>query len=221
MSERETRRQTWIVSDMKRDASGNRRSVIPSGDLDPFTDALRKQVRARRVATRRELTRRRRSARRDLSRDRLRRTRHAPSPSKDQGRVLWPWVSAALVLVISVAAWSRPELPDPHYLRARDLIENHELGKAPEALNYGDPVYTEAIDELRRVKRSSISSPSARQLEEELLAAVDAFREERQAGRSRADAVRAAARQRAATLERAQRFETGVGRAPHRSDAHD
>jgi hypothetical protein len=203
------RRPRAELTAIRRDASGNRRSVIVEERV------VRRRPRPRKAPARdgRRRTGARAPAwsRRGVDRSRpvpaaRRALRVAPPPQ----RRIWPWVLVGLVLCVLLGRALRPAEPDPHFLRAQQILEEHELGKPQEHLNYGDRVYIEVLDELRRVAPDSISAEPARELSDELGRAVDAFRAERQAGRSREDALAAAERERARELRTAQALGLGL-----------
>ncbi|RMG48256.1 MAG: hypothetical protein D6718_02080 [Acidobacteria bacterium] len=72
--------------------------------------------------------------------------------------------------------WGGLRSPDPHYLEARRLIAEYELGKPPELINYNHPVYGKALAELELVDPDSPSAAAAGELAAEIRHKIEEFR---------------------------------------------
>lgn len=66
---------------------------------------------------------------------------------------------------------------DTHFVQAKRILRDYELGKDPEMLNYEDPAYPSALAELALVDAGSSSAEPARVLAIDINAKVQSFRE--------------------------------------------
>jgi hypothetical protein len=75
------------------------------------------------------------------------------------------------------ALWSQLQGPDPHYLKAQQLVTDYEFGKPRESRNYDHANYREALAELALVDPDSRSADPAEALRIELERNIAEFRE--------------------------------------------
>ena len=92
---------------------------------------------------------------------------------------------AALIGLFVFAAFFRSEGPDRHYLDASKWVGDYEYGRLEEGLNYGHPVYTRALEELKLVDPESISAEPAKQLAADLEVKMQKFHERQWAEQQR------------------------------------
>lgn len=103
-----------------------------------------------------------------------------------------PIVAGIILLVVgsAFAVFFKKDTVDPHFERAKLVLERYELGKPEESRDYEHAAYTEALAELALVDRASTSAPPADALVEEIRRQVA-----RQQARVRARSVEMQARQ--------------------------
>jgi hypothetical protein len=126
-------------------------------------------------------------------------------------RQLWAF-NVAVVLVVGLAAAkfvsSYNNQPDPHYVTARDLVEQYEFGRPSPVRNYEHNIYKTALNELSLVDPDSVSAVPAHELRSLLEKNIADFRAARQDKRQRESenqrkvAMRAAAHHQARTRSR-------------------
>jgi hypothetical protein len=78
---------------------------------------------------------------------------------------------AGIVLVVvgtAFAVFSERNTPDPHLVRAREVVARYEQGKPTEAIDYESRAYADALGELALVERNSKSAPEADELAAEI-----------------------------------------------------
>jgi len=78
---------------------------------------------------------------------------------------------------VSWAVISRPAAADPHYVKARKLVTDHERGREPATLDYEAVPYEEALAELTQVPAASVSAEPAERLAGDIRAKQAAQRE--------------------------------------------
>jgi len=69
----------------------------------------------------------------------------------------FPLVAGIMLVVVGAAfaVFSQRNAPDPHLVRAKEVVARYEQGKPPEAIDYDSPSYAEALGELALVERDS------------------------------------------------------------------
>jgi hypothetical protein len=122
------------------------------------------------------------------------------------------WIVAAVTLaVVAVGYFTwNAHRQDPDYLRAVKLIANFELAKPPEAINYLDSIYTEALADLDRVDPTSVSARPAAALIVLIRNKQKAFTERLRKNQTRIDADRSATTARDEALFEAQKLHNGT-----------
>jgi hypothetical protein len=176
------------IVEMRRDESGNRRMWASEHDL--YLKRLREWRRAvRRMAKR----------------------------SVEVVREKMNWRLVALTAVTILASiyyvqWLQPPKADPSFLEAQRIVIDYELGKAPEHIDYHNPVYQRALLLLSEVGDDSVSLWEARDLRTEITRSMDRFERRRREENKRIELARRAEAARERSLEAQQRFTTGVGK---------
>jgi hypothetical protein len=174
------------VLDMRRDESGNRRMWTSEHDL--YLRRLREWRRAVRKMARK-------------------------SVAVVREKMNWRLVALTVVTIAASIYYVQSRQPpqaDPSYLQAQKIVRQYELGKAPEYIDYRNPVYRQALLLLADVGDDSVSLWDARDLRTEITRAADRFEVRRQKERKRIELARRAGSARAGSLEAQQRFTTGV-----------
>ena len=87
---------------------------------------------------------------------------------------------AAIVGLIVAAAVLGVERPDPHFVKARQMVTNYEQGKSFERRNYGNQIYQAALDQLVQVDPESVSADPAKQLSDEIRNGMRDFEDRQQ-----------------------------------------
>jgi hypothetical protein len=172
--------------DMRRDESGNRRMWASEHDL--YLRRLREWRRAvRRMAQR--------------------------SVKVVREKMNWRLVALTVVTVaasIYYVQLFQPPKAHPSFLEARRIVSDYELGKAPEHVDYRNPVYRQALLLLSEVGDDSVSLWEARDFRTELTGSIDEFEARRRAEAMRIELAHRAESARAGSLEMQQRFTSGV-----------
>lgn len=181
------RKTVWpSLVDMRRDEFGNRRMWASERDL--YLKRLREWRRQLRKMARR-------------------------SVEVVRAKMNWRLVALTAVTVaasIYYVQWRQPPEEHPSYLEARRIVQEYELGKAPEQIDYRNPVYGRAMLLLAEVGEDSISILDARDYRNRLTHAIDVFEARRRAESVRIELARRAEAARAGSLEMQQRFNSGV-----------
>jgi hypothetical protein len=94
------------------------------------------------------------------------------------------------------AIWSHIQGPDPHYLKAQQLVRDYEYGKPKQTRNYEHQNYREALAELALVDPDSKSAAPAQALRIEIERNITKFREQQERINRQFSAVRAKNRKR-------------------------
>ena len=183
------------VMDMRRDESGNRRMWASEHDL--YLRRLREWRRAVRKMARK-------------------------SVKVVREKMNWRLVALTVVTVaasIYYVQLFQPPKAHPSFLEAQSIVSHYELGKAPEHVDYRNPVYRQALLLLSEVSEDSVSLWDARDYRTKLTRSIDLFEARRRAEVVRIELARRAEAARAGSLETQQRFTSGVGK--HAVFAHE
>lgn len=131
-------------------------------------------------------------------------------PAEVAGKPLW--IVAVIFAVVAAVCYLtfNAHHPDPDYLRAVKLVSDFELAKSPDAINYLDTIYTEALGDLERVDPTSISAGLASALTVDIRRKQNAFVDRMRANQARIDAERALTTARDETLFQAQKMNNGT-----------
>jgi len=183
------------VIDMRRDEFGNRR--MWASERDAYLKRLHEWRRAVRKMARR-------------------------SVKVVKEKMNWRLVALTVVTVtasIYYVQLLQPPKAHPSFLEAQSIVSHYELGKAPEYIDYRNPVYRQALLLLSEVGDDSVSLWEARDFRTELTASVDEFEARRRAEAMRIELAHRAEAARAGSLEMQKRFTSGVGK--HAVFAHE
>ncbi len=117
--------------------------------------------------------------------DRKKSARHDSIAYRNSGflsGLVWK-IFLPLVVVASIGYGLRTGLdrPDPHFVKAKAMIEDYELVRSPEARDYGHRVYQHALVELDEVSPRSVSAEAAALMAEGLRKKVTEFETRRRA----------------------------------------
>jgi len=182
-----SREPGWAsVLDMRRDESGNRRMWTSEHDL--YLRRLREWRRAVRKMARKSV---------DVVREKMN----------------WRLVALTVVTIAASVYYvqlRQPPKAHPSFLQAQEIVGQYELGKAPEQIDYSNPLYRQALLLLGEVGDDSVSLWDARDLRTELTRSMDRFEVRRRVENTRVELARRAAAARSGSLEAQQRFTTGV-----------
>ncbi len=126
-----------------------------------------------------------------------------------------PTLGAILLLLCAVAfsVLGGPTGPDPHLVKAKDIVEHYERGRAKDVRDYSHAAYRSALVELGDVDARSADAPEAAALAGQIRARIEA---QRAAARTRSEEV--AARQEL-EQKRDERFFEGQRRGQPQPDA--
>lgn len=122
-----------------------------------------------------------------------------------------PMVAGIFLIVVgsAFAVFSGRETPDPHLLRARELVTKYEQGKPEATRDYEDPAYEQAIAELAMVERTSRAAREADVLAADLRARRQAQLERVRVREAATQAASERQQRRDEEFFRAQRMERG------------
>jgi hypothetical protein len=133
--------------------------------------------------------------------------------ARTQPRQIWAINVLVLLVVGLVAAKTISDhnnQPDPHFVIARDLVEQYEYGRPLPARNYEHGIYKTAMNELLVVDPDSVSAFAARELASRLEKSIAKYRaardarQQRGADNLRKGAQRASAQYHARSMSRIQ-----------------
>lgn len=106
--------------------------------------------------------------------------------------------------------WFSSGRVDEEFLRTERLVSNYERGKEPEAINYLDPLYDEAMERLSRAGSGSLSAADAARLLAKIRNERKAFSQRLKDAQARMDRARADQEARTAALLAAQEASSGT-----------
>jgi len=137
-----------------------------------------------------------------------------PAGAAASGGAAGFWMVLGFIAVLTVAGWGiaswRTHQPDLHFLAAKKILRDYELGKEPSALNYDDPTYTGALAELALVSPSSVSAEPAHALATEISGRLARFREGLKVRQAQIDEAAKANESRTAIFAASQEATTGT-----------
>jgi len=112
--------------------------------------------------------------------------RQSASPRQRGGPRWGVWVAAAAMLAaVGYAAINTAARADPHFTRAREIVDRYERGRPEASRNYNGPAYDQALEELAQVAPRSVSADPARKMARDIEDRRHALGERKQAQAAR------------------------------------